>query len=46
MAHTVHLWGRISSLNVRKVVWAAQELDMAFQRTDAGASLGTRRTSE
>jgi glutathione S-transferase len=46
MAHTVHLWGRISSLNVRKVVWAAQELDMAFQRTDAGASFGMTKTPE
>ena len=46
MAHTVHLWGRISSLNVRKVVWAAQELDMAFQRTDAGASFGITKTPE
>ncbi len=44
MAHTVHLWGRISSLNVRKVVWAAQELDMAFQRTDAGAAFGITKT--
>jgi glutathione S-transferase len=46
MAHTVHLWGRISSLNVRKVVWAAQELDMAFQRTDAGMSYGITRTPD
>lgn len=36
--HTIRLWGRISSLNVRKVVWAAQELGLDFQRTDAGAA--------
>ena len=32
----VHIWGRLSSLNVRKVVWAAQELGLPLQRTDAG----------
>ena len=46
MAHIVHLWGRISSLNVRKVVWAAQELGLDFQRTDAGAAYGITQTVE
>lgn len=36
----IHLWGRLSSINVRKVVWAAQEVGVAFERTDAGASFG------
>ncbi len=36
----VQLWGRISSINVRKVVWAAQELGLAFQRLDAGGPFG------
>ena len=36
----LHIWGRISSLNVRKVVWAAQELGLTLQRTDAGGQLG------
>ena len=44
--HIVHLWGRISSLNVRKAVWAAQELGIAFQRTDAGANYGVTTTAE
>jgi glutathione S-transferase len=44
--HTIRLWGRISSLNVRKVVWAAQELKLDFQRTDAGAAYGITTTAE
>jgi glutathione S-transferase len=40
----LHLWGRLSSINVRKVVWCAQELGLAFQRTEAGAAFGVVRT--
>ena len=43
---TIRLWGRISSLNVRKTVWAAQELGLDFQRTDAGAGFGINTTAE
>jgi len=46
MDHIIHLWGRISSLNVRKAVWAAQELGLDFQRTDAGAAFGVTTTPE
>lgn len=46
MDHIIHLWGRISSLNVRKAVWAAQELGLDFQRTDAGAAFGVTSTPE
>lgn len=38
------IWGRISSLNVRKVVVAAQELGLAFERIDAGAKFGITKT--
>jgi len=34
------IWGRLSSINVRKVVWAVQELGVAFERTDAGGPFG------
>jgi glutathione S-transferase len=44
--HVVRLWGRISSLNVRKAVWAAQEVGLDFQRTDAGAGYGITTTAE
>ncbi|MFC5497244.1 glutathione S-transferase family protein [Caenimonas terrae] len=40
------IWGRISSINVRKVVYAAQELGLAFQRIDAGSEFGIVRTPD
>ncbi len=36
----IHLWGRVTSINVRKVVWAIQELGLPVQRTDAGGAFG------
>jgi glutathione S-transferase len=38
------LWGRVSSINVRKVVFTAQLLDLPFERVDAGAAFGVVRT--
>lgn len=40
------LWGRISSINVRKVVFAAQLLDLPFERIDTGPAFGFTRTAE
>jgi glutathione S-transferase len=40
------IWGRISSLNVRKVVVTAQELGVPFERIDAGARFGIVQTPE
>jgi glutathione S-transferase len=40
------IWGRITSLNVRKVVLAAQELGIPFERIDAGGSFGIVQTPE
>ena len=40
------IWGRITSINVRKVIWALQELDMPFERKDAGAAFGVVNTDE
>ena len=42
----LRIWGRISSINVRKVVLAAQELGLAFERTDAGHEFGIVRTPD
>ncbi|MBT9466759.1 glutathione S-transferase [Hydrogenophaga sp.] len=36
----LHLWGRLSSINVRKVVLCAQVLGIDLPRTDAGLSYG------
>lgn len=43
---TCRIWGRISSINVRKVVFTAQLLDLPFERVDAGAAFGIVRTPE
>ena len=40
------IWGRISSINVRKAVLAAQWLDVPFERTDAGGPYGIVATPE
>lgn len=42
----LHIWGRISSINVKKVVWTAQELGLDFQRTEAGGMFGVVKTPE
>lgn len=34
------LWGRVSSLNVQKVVWALDEIGLPYERRDAGGSYG------
>ena len=34
------LWGRVNSINVQKVLWALDELDVPFERVDAGMAFG------
>jgi glutathione S-transferase len=38
------IWGRSNSVNVQKVLWCLYELDLAYQRIDAGMAFG--RTQE
>ncbi len=40
------IWGRISSVNVQKVVWAAEELGLEYERQDAGGAFGIVQTPE
>jgi glutathione S-transferase len=40
----VKIWGRLSSINVRKVVWCTQELGLEHERTDAGGRFGIVQT--
>lgn len=40
------IWGRLSSINVRKVVLAARLLELEFERIDAGAAFGVVQTPE
>ena len=42
----VKLWGRLSSINVQKVVWVLDELGVAFQRAEAGGAFGVVDTPE
>ena len=34
------IWGRPNSVNVQKVLWCLHELDLAFERIDAGMQYG------
>ncbi len=34
------IWGRTSSINVQKVMWAVAELGLAHERMDAGGAFG------
>jgi glutathione S-transferase len=40
------IWGRLSSINVRKVVFTAQWLNLPFERVDAGLHYGVVKTPE
>ena len=40
------IWGRITSINVQKVVWCADELGLAYERIDVGGSFGGTKTPE
>ena len=40
------IWGRINSVNVEKVLWICDELDIAYQRVDAGGQYGVVNTPE
>ena len=42
----LRLWGRMSSINVRKVMWTAQYLGLPIERIDAGAAFGVVGTPE
>jgi glutathione S-transferase len=42
----LRIWGRLSSINVQKVVWTARELELPFERIDAGGAFGLNRTPE
>lgn len=42
----IRIWGRLSSINVRKAVLTAQLLGLAFERIDAGGEFGIVRTPD
>ena len=40
------IWGRVNSVNVKKVLWAAEELGLKYERVDAGMQYGVVNTPE
>ena len=42
----ITIWGRANSVNVQKVLWCLQELDLAYERIDAGMAFGKNREPE
>jgi glutathione S-transferase len=40
------IWGRTNSVNVKKVLWAAEELGLRYERLDAGMEHGITKTPE
>ena len=40
------IWGRLTSVNVQKVVWCADELGLAYDRIDAGRDFGLVNTAD
>ncbi|HEX6144631.1 MAG TPA: glutathione S-transferase [Geminicoccaceae bacterium] len=42
----MRIWGRVSSINVQKVMWTVGELGLEHERIDAGGSFGRLDTPE
>ena len=42
----LRIWGRTNSVNVKKALWAAEELGLNYQRIDAGLQFGVNNTPE
>jgi glutathione S-transferase len=40
------IWGRTNSVNVKKALWAAEELGLKYERVDAGMQYGVTKTPE
>jgi glutathione S-transferase len=40
------IWGRTNSVNVKKALWAAEELGLRYERIDAGMQFGVTKTPE
>jgi glutathione S-transferase len=42
----LRIWGRRNSINVQKVLWCCGELNVQFERIDAGMEFGVNNTPE
>jgi glutathione S-transferase len=43
---SLKIWGQPRSINVQKVLWAVEELELNYERIDAGGSFGVNKTPE
>ncbi len=42
----MRIWGRTNSVNVKKALWALEELGLKYERIDAGMQFGVNKTPE
>ena len=42
----LRIWGRVNSVNVKKALWAMEELGLKYERIDAGLHFGVNNTPE
>src|SRR5918999_5385542 len=42
----LRIWGRANSVNVKKVLWAAEEMGVQYERIDAGLQYGVNKTPQ
>ena len=42
----LRIWGRVNSVNVKKALWAAEELGLKYERIDAGMQFGVTKTPD
>jgi glutathione S-transferase len=42
----LRIWGRVNSVNVKKALWAAEELGLKYERVDAGMQFGVTKSPE
>jgi glutathione S-transferase len=42
----LRIWGRVNSINVQKVLWCCGELELQYERVDAGMQFGVNNTPE
>ena len=42
----LRIWGRSNSINVQKVLWCCEELDVSYHRVDVGGPFGGNREPE
>ena len=40
------IWGRLNSINVQKVLWLCEDIQLPFHRIDAGMAFGVNKTEE